>query len=274
MPTYQNGRIPDHLLVQFDSGWNQTDGAWHHSLSPATYQRHLMLVDRAKARTGRTLTISRGWSAYRPLDAQILARKIHGNYAAMPGTSSHGGFWEGRQTLAMDYGNWAAVYAGKGGQAAFFEDCRAVGLTPGLIMPERGYPLEPWHVVDLNPWSAVPAGGGSTPFDPEEDELNDTQAAQLAQAASDAAAAKHALFYGGNWQNSDGSNQVAKYGVLPIVIHNQGLIAKQAGRLAAIEQVVEQLAVGNGAVLDMDAIAAAAERGAEKALEGLTLKAV
>lgn len=120
----------------------------------------------------------------------------------------------------------------------------------------------------------APAGGGSTPFDPEEDELNDTQAAQLAQAASDAAAAKHALFYGGNWQNSDGSNQVAKYGVLPIVIHNQGLIAKQAGRLAAIEQVVEQLATSNGAVLDMDAIAAAAERGAEKALEGLTLKAV
>lgn len=119
-----------------------------------------------------------------------------------------------------------------------------------------------------------PAGGEAAPFDPEEDELNDTQAAQLAQAASDAAAAKHALFYGGNWQNSDGSNQVAKYGVLPIVIHNQGLIARQAGRLAAIEQVVEQLAVGAGAVLDMDAIAAAAERGAEKALEGLTLRAV
>lgn len=159
-PSYRNGFIPEDLLVRFKSGWNATDGEWHHSLSPATYARHRALVARAWDRTGKTLAISLGWSAYRPYAAQVLAQKIHKNYAAEPGTSSHGGFWEGRQTLAMDYGNWASVYSAHGGQAAFFEDCRAVGLSPGLIMRTRGYPDEPWHVVDLNPWSAAPAGLG------------------------------------------------------------------------------------------------------------------
>ena len=76
-----------------------------------------------------------------------------------------------------------------------------------------------------------------------------------------------------SWKNIDGSVQKVNYGALPIVIHNQTLIARQAGRLAAIETVVEQLASVNGAVLDMKAIEAAAERGAKEALSGLTLTA-
>ncbi|PVE94985.1 hypothetical protein DC434_13755 [Microbacterium sp. TPD7012] len=75
------------------------------------------------------------------------------------------------------------------------------------------------------------------------------------------------------WQNVYGDVQSSAYGLLPIVIHNQTLIASQAGRLAAIEEVVEQLAQGSGAVLDMNAISAAAERGAKKALDGLVLTA-
>jgi len=167
MPTYSNGYIPLDLLVTFKRGWNSTDGDWHHSLSPATYARHLALVARAFKRTGRTIAISFGWSAYRPYSAQVLARKIWGLGAATPGTSSHGGFWEGKQTLAMDYGNWDWVYQSSGGMSVFFEDCRAVGLLPGMIMRSRGYPDEPWHVIDPNPWSAVPAFEGATEFAPE-----------------------------------------------------------------------------------------------------------
>lgn len=157
MPNYNNGYISYSDLTTFARGHNSTDGDWDHSLSPATYARHLELVRIAKARTGRDLAISSGWSAYRPYQAQVLARKIHGNGAATPGTSSHGGFWEGKQTLAMDYGNWAWVYQNHGGQNQFFADARAAGLTPGMIMRSRGYPDEPWHVIDLNPWSGVPA---------------------------------------------------------------------------------------------------------------------
>lgn len=69
-----------------------------------------------------------------------------------------------------------------------------------------------------------------------------------------------------SWKNIDGSVQKANYGALPIVIHNQVLIAQQSGRIAAIEAVVEQLAKAGGATLDLDAIAAAAERGAATAL--------
>ena len=162
--TYRNGYIPMARLVTFKKGSNKTDGDWHHSLSPSTYRKHLQLVAKAYQRTGRMLAISNGWSAYRPYFAQVLAREIWGFGAAVPGTSSHGGFWEGKQTLAMDYGNWAWVYAkfGSRARAEFYADCRAVGLSPGLIHPSRGngYPDEPWHVIDKEPWAAVPAGLG------------------------------------------------------------------------------------------------------------------
>jgi hypothetical protein len=176
MPTYKNGFIPLDLLVVFFRGRNDVDGDYYHALSPATYARHLALVERARRRTGRKLVISGGWSAYRPYAAQVHAQQIWGRGAAEPGTSSHGGFWEGRQTLAMDYGNWAYVYGNGDGRdtpdkrAAFFDDCRAVGLSPNLISPQRGYPDEPWHVVDLDPWSAVPASVDVRPFPEEEPE--------------------------------------------------------------------------------------------------------
>jgi hypothetical protein len=169
--TWRNGFIPESELIIFHRGWNATDGDWFHGFTPGTYARHLALVARAKARTGRDLYLSSGWSSYRPMHAQEIARRIWGNGAAWPGTSSHGGFWEGRETLAGDYGNWAWVYENHGGRAAFYEDCRAVGLTPGMIEPSRGYPDEPWHVIDLNPRNApAPAGDSATPF-PQEDPM-------------------------------------------------------------------------------------------------------
>jgi hypothetical protein len=169
--TWRNGYIPESELIVFQRGWNATDGNWFHGFTPGTYAKHLALLARAKSRTGRDLYLSSGWSAYRPMHAQEIARRIWGNGAAWPGTSSHGGFWEGRETLAGDYGNWAWVYANHGGRAAFYEDCRAVGLTPGMIEPSRGYPDEPWHVIDLDPRSMpAPAGGPAIPF-PQEDPM-------------------------------------------------------------------------------------------------------
>jgi hypothetical protein len=170
MPTYQNGFIPLNLLTVFNTGHNSTDGDWFHALSPATYARHLALVRRAAARRASAglpaleLAISLGWSAYRPYAAQVLAEKIWGLGAATPGKSSHGGFWENQQCLAMDYGNWADVYRGCGGLDAFAADCRAVGLSPLMITKARGYPDEFWHVIDLHPWSAVPAFSDASPF--------------------------------------------------------------------------------------------------------------
>lgn len=158
MPSYSNGYIPEELLITFNSGWNSTDGWWKHQLSPSSYVKHQALVGLAFRNRGRTLEITEGWGAYRPYAIQVLARKLYGNGAAVPGTSSHGGFWEGKQTLAMDYGNWGWVYDWD--REAFYADVRACGLTPGLIHPSRGnnYPDEPWHVVDLAPWQPVASG--------------------------------------------------------------------------------------------------------------------
>ena len=165
---WRNGYIPESDLVIFKRGWNPTDGDWYWGFTPGTYARHLALLNLAFRNTGRWLSPTDGWSTVRPMHAQHIARRIFGNGAAWPGTSSHGGFWEGRETLACDYGNWSWVYANAGGRAAFYRDCRAVGLSPGLISRERGYPDEPWHVIDLNPRrAAAPASAGSTPFTPK-----------------------------------------------------------------------------------------------------------
>jgi hypothetical protein len=164
MPTYSNGYIPENLLVIFKRGWSKIDGDWYWGLPAATYARHLALVALARKRNPDVwLTPTEGFSCYRPYWAQVIAQKVWGKGAATPGTSSHGGFWEGRQTLAIDYHNWGQVYGWN--QAAWFADVRAVGLTPGMIMRSRGYPDEPWHVIDLDPWGAVPAFAGVfTPF--------------------------------------------------------------------------------------------------------------
>lgn len=173
VPLFPNGYIPDNVLITFKSG-TSAEGRWTHRLSVGSYMKHIALVALAKANTGKDLKITDGNNAYRDMAAQVYARQVHGNGAAYPGTSSHGGWWENRDTLAMDYGNWYSVY--NGNRAAFYADVRAVGLTPGMISPERGYPDEPWHVVDLAPW-AVPAGGVSpvppvfTNENPENDDM-------------------------------------------------------------------------------------------------------
>lgn len=168
---YSNGYVPKDKLVVFNTGYNVSDGYWYWGLPPATYDRHNKLVTLARSHTGKTLSPSQGWSCYRPYAAQVLAKKIHGIYAATPGTSSHGGYWENQNVMAIDYHNWSAVYSqyGTGARARFYQDVKTVGMTPGLISTARGYPDEPWHVVDLNPWSGGSvAGGGGTPIENKE----------------------------------------------------------------------------------------------------------
>ncbi|WP_295821536.1 hypothetical protein [uncultured Microbacterium sp.] len=177
---WKNGQIPEADLVVFRRGRDR-DGDWFWALTPATLARHNALVARALARTGRTLTPGEGFSTYRPIPAQRIAKARYGIGAADVGTSSHGGYWEKRETLAIDYDNWAWVYEGHGGRAAFYDDCRAVGLEPGMIEPSRGYPDEPWHVIDLNPRGPVSAFIEAIPFEGEEEDMTPDQVAALAR---------------------------------------------------------------------------------------------
>ena len=269
MPEYSNGYIPESLLITFNVGYDG-DGLWKHQLSAATYAKHLALVGRARQRTGRLLRLGTGWTAYRPIGPQETYRDRYGNGAAVPGTSSHGGIWEGRQTLAMDYGNWSYVYDGD--VSAFYADCRAVGLAPGLISAARGYPDEPWHVIDLNPWAAV-AGGSTTSEENEMSARAEEQIDALYKATFGPNNGETATTKPLGWTNIHGDVQTAEYGSLPIEIHSQTLIAQALGELAALRAAVTQLSAGSGVALDMAAIEAAAERGVKDALSRLVLTA-
>ncbi len=152
MPSQPNGRWPLAMTVYIGSGTNQ-DGYWEHRGTPATIARWQNLVADVQANEGVTLRVTPGWNIYRPIDAQWTAWRISiPGMAAYPGTSSHGGDYQGRDSLAIDVGNWGLI-----GQSKFFAYARKHGFTPGI------FSNEPWHIVDFNPFSAVPAGGGSTP---------------------------------------------------------------------------------------------------------------
>jgi hypothetical protein len=62
----------------------------------------------------------------------------------------------------------------------------------------------------------------------------------------------------------DGAVKRFNYGVLPIVAHNQTLIALQAGRIAALEEMVAQLTSGMNVSLDADRIESARKGGVDE----------
>lgn len=250
MPTYVNGRIPADLLIVFDKG-TDSEGYWEHALSPATLARHRALVKLALKHTGRDLKLGPGWRCYRPYAQQVRAREIHGNWAAVPGTSSHGGTFEGQQTLAMDYGWWDWVYEkfGTNKRAVWYADCRAVGLTPGLIEPRRGYPDEPWHVVDENPW--VMPSYASTDSNPlEDDMIDDANAKKIAKAV-------WAQYVG------DRDNQWTSYGTAGgLLAQTHARAGNAASRIAAVMAETE----GPLTPAQIDAIAVALKTDLGKAV--------
>lgn len=269
IPHYSNGNCPLHRLEVLAVGRNAADGEWVHRLPRATRRRWNALRKRAFARTGRWLYISDGWATDRPYWVQVIAKQKYGKYAATPGTSSHGMVFIGLQTAAIDAGNWSWVYANHG-YDAWLADLRAEGFDrlPDGYQQEGEY----HHIIDYNPWDdepefgGGPASEGSTSFEEEDDMYTEADRTRDANT--------YAAVWKGGSVTIDGVARKFNYGILPIVAHNQTLIAKQAGQLAAIASVVEQLTSSAGVVIDMAAVEAAAERGAEKALDGLTLRVV
>lgn len=210
-------------------------------------------------------------------------RHVGGGTVAAPSTSNHE--IQGTKAAAdlRDSGSGPGVATGGNERADWL---RAKASKYGLVPEGYGFG-EPWHYAVLNifnnvPGSGVAAGGGSSSESEEDDMYTDADRKRDETAAKRMDATYAAVFGARNltgkddpvsWQNRGGVVQKANYGMLPIVIHNQTLIAQQSGRIAAMEEVVEQLAKSKGVVLDMKAIAAAAEKGAKSALSGLVLTA-
>lgn len=274
--SYRNGEVPSSRLISFHSGWNSTDGAWTHSLPPATYRKHLALVALAKRNTGRDLEIGVGWCAYRPIAAQRMLKKRFGIMAATPGTSSHGGFWEGAEVMAIDYSNWSHVY--NGDRAKWFRDVRAVGFAPDQISPRRGYPDEPWHVIDRDPWASVPSGGAN---ESEEDDMTPEEHAMLESV-------RDAIFFGGKSMKDGGRSISASLADLVVKVGPIKRDGKQVSlrqEIADTKTMVIQLqatqaglegaltALANAKGLDASAILKAAQSGVENALRKVTFTA-
>lgn len=145
MSRYPNGCIPESELVRFD---DHPD----HLLPPGTARKLAALIRLVRDRHGVTLYVTEGTNGYRDYSTQVRVRAEkcaigRCNDAAWPGTSPHGGEVDGEDVAAFDIDNWAVI-----GRDAFFQACRDVGLEPGTVS------WEAWHVIDRDPWAAVPAG--------------------------------------------------------------------------------------------------------------------
>lgn len=145
MPRYPNGQIPKKVLVKFGT---------EHWTTPGTLARWNALVADVKKNEGVTLRITGGPNAYRDLEWQkFYWLTLPYPQASYPGASSHGGAFRGKDTMALDVDNWAAI-----GKAKFYAYARKHGFEPGF------FSWEPWHIIDWNPWVVPkPSGGGSTP---------------------------------------------------------------------------------------------------------------
>lgn len=162
MPRYPNGQIPEKVLVKFGT---------EHWTTPGTLARWKALVADVKKNEGVTLRITGGPNAYRNLRWQeFYWDTLPYPQAALPKTSSHGGAFRGKDTMALDVDNWSAI-----GKAKFYAYARKHGFEPGY------FSWEPWHIIDWNPWVVPNTSGGNskpvpkpvpkpTPAVPEEEE--------------------------------------------------------------------------------------------------------
>lgn len=167
---FSNGLVPLSALVQLDCGrWT----------APTSAARWYALREKVWRERGVWLVITDGPNAYRSLANQHKARDemcALGNClaAAYPGTSSHGGTWWRPgvgwvDAMAFDISNWWAVP-----WEYFKAACASVGLHAGLITPDMAGGVSEWHhIIDLDPWGAIPAGLGATPFGVVEDKLEE-----------------------------------------------------------------------------------------------------
>ncbi|KSU52903.1 hypothetical protein [Microbacterium enclense] len=156
MPRYANGQAPLSALVKLSD---------QHYLPEGTAARWRELQRLAWEKYGVWLIISPGWNAYRPLSIQYEYRAELGIWAAVPGYSSHGLNFNGRDCAAIDVYNWASL-----GWGRFVALCRLVGFTVDFVSPQ-----ELWHIGDFDPWS-VPTFAAIT-INPETTKLPEPEEA-------------------------------------------------------------------------------------------------
>ncbi|MGF3055601.1 hypothetical protein [Microbacterium sp. YY-01] len=136
-------------------------------MMPGTAVKHDRLVKLARARfNGWEPVVSGPDDAYRTYAVQEhYYRTFPPGMAAWPGTSSHGGSYEGEECGAVDYGNWGQV-----GKQPWYQLLRDAGFEPGFFDGQYGRPVEPWHAIDRTPWHVPAAPKPRPPIDIEDED--------------------------------------------------------------------------------------------------------
>lgn len=166
MPTYANGQVPYSVVSVVLASGTDANGYWEFRCTPAFAARWTQAKRNAERLFGRTIYIRTGWNIYRPLFSQQTARRnacAAGNCAgaSVPGYSSHGGNWGGRDCLAVDVDpnglTWDQVD----------QAMEAAGFSARLITEKiSGIPGgERWHYIDFNAFGPAPAGTETGEFD-------------------------------------------------------------------------------------------------------------
>ncbi len=164
MARYKNGGIPAHLLIHM--------GGEHWATAGTKAKIDALIADIWKTE-GVRVWVTSGPNIYRDLANQKFTKRYFisigkGWQAAYPGTSSHGGEFEGKDALAVDFSGYGTLGIGK-----WYAYLRKHGFEAGYFNGKNGRPYEPWHAIDWEPYRKV-AAPTSTPSEPavvpEEDE--------------------------------------------------------------------------------------------------------
>ncbi|MEV7874507.1 hypothetical protein [Microbacterium sp. NPDC089188] len=144
MPRYKNGQAPLADMVKLGE---------KHYLPHGTAARWAEMKRLALEKYGVLLEITPGWNGYRPLSIQYEYREELGVWAAVPGYSSHGLTYNGRDMAAIDVNNWRALapWSESLAWARFVALCRIVGFIVDFVSPR-----ELWHIGDPDPFT-IPA---------------------------------------------------------------------------------------------------------------------
>ena len=200
------------------------------------------------------------------------------------GTSGWGGGLVGMALDGGDYAGWAHLDPIWVTPGQHVEQGTIIGLVAGYGQNHGTQWTGPHIHTTRSRLSAKAAATGARPLiDPAPGiaAALQTSGDEMSQKAEQQIEAVYAALFGPanlgvektTWKRPFGETVgEAYYGMFDVAIRTQELVVKQQGQIAALTNLVEQAGVGDGTV-DMNAVTAAAERGAKEALNNLTLKA-
>jgi hypothetical protein len=170
---------------------------------------------------------------------------------------------DGRVYSTSDYSGHPVIHNS-------LEDLEAFYAYYGMVLQYRGWTEDVAGYKVINN-TGLAAQGDIT----KEDELSAEEVSEIKAAIAEVKNIANNN-WAGIWKGGTAPDgKVFNYGILPIVAHTQAQAAQRDAQiqatLAALSNVIKQLGAASGTPVDLEAVTAAAEAGAAKALSGLSV---